>query len=295
MQLPPNLDVKNRLDAVLLFEVRDGNPNGDPDAGNAPRIDPETGQGLVSDVALKRKVRDYVSIAHPGRAGYDLFVKVRGVLYDEQARAYEALGVKKDDASKVEQARAWMCRTFFDVRAFGAVMSVKEFNCGQVRGPIQVAFARSIDPITELEQAITRKAVTTRREADEQREKSGQVTGTMGRKSIVPYALYRTHVFFSPRFAHDTGFAQEDLAVFLDALVNLFEHDHSATRAQMSTRSLVVFSHASPLGNAPSASLFDRVQVARRDATRPARDFRDYEVRVEETALPAGVSCHRLV
>ncbi len=218
--------VAHRYDFVLLYDVAQGNPNGDPDAGNAPRVDPETGHGLVSDVALKRKIRNFVSLAKSdlqgnGPApGYDIYVKQHGVLEKLHRQAYETLGLKTDEKSKdtkasnVEKARAWMCQTYFDIRTFGAVLTL-EINCGQVRGPVQVTFSRSIDPIMPLEQSITRRAVATQREADAQIEKSGQVVGTMGRKEIVPYGLYRAHGFISPHLAADTGFTEDDLELAL--------------------------------------------------------------------------------
>lgn len=295
--------VAHRYDFVLLFDVINGNPNGDPDAGNAPRADPETGHGLVSDVAIKRKIRNYVSLAKAdlkGGAtapGYDIYVKHRGVLETLHRQAYEAQGLKTDDKSKearvtnVEKARAWMCQSYFDIRAFGAVLSL-DINCGQVRGPIQITFARSIEPIAALEQSITRKAVATQREADNQIEKSGQVVGTMGRKELVPYGLYEAHGFVSAHLAADTGFTEADLDLLWEALANMFEHDRSATRGEMATRKLLVFEHESPLGNAPAHTLFSRVKARRIDETRPARAFEDYEVQIDRENLPRGVTLH---
>jgi CRISPR-associated protein Csd2 len=295
--------VSHRYDFVLLYDVINGNPNGDPDAGNAPRVDPETGHGLVSDVALKRKIRNFVSLAKAdlqGSApapGYDIYVKQHGVLEQLHRRAYEAQGLKVDEKSKeakgsnVEKARAWMCQTYFDIRTFGAVLTL-DINCGQVRGPVQITFSRSIDPIATLEQSITRKAVATQREADNQIEKSGQVVGTMGRKEIVPYALYRAHGFVSPHLAADTGFTEEDLDLVWQALASMFEHDRSATRGEMATRKLIVFEHQSPLGNAPAHALFARVGAERKDTSQPARAYGDYEVRIDREGLPAGVTLH---
>jgi CRISPR-associated protein Csd2 len=296
--------VSHRYDFVLLFDVAQGNPNGDPDAGNSPRVDPETGHGLVSDVALKRKIRNYVSLAKSNlkgggpEPGYDIYVKQHGVLEQLHRQAYDALGLKTDektqDASKlsnVEKARAWMCQTYFDIRTFGAVLTLK-INCGQVRGPVQITFSRSLDPIMPLEQSITRRAVATQREADEQIEKSGQVVGTMGRKEIVPYALYSAHGFISPHLAADTGFSEEDLELVWQALLNMFEHDRSATRGEMATRKLIVFEHESPLGNAPAHALFGRVHAELRDETKSPRAYNDYKVTLDREGLPKGVALH---
>jgi CRISPR-associated protein Csd2 len=293
--------ITKRYDFALLFDVTNGNPNGDPDAGNAPRIDPETGHGLVSDVCLKRKLRDFVTLARRDQQsgqpspGYDVYVKIQGVLRQEHQKAYEALGLEDTDkgkkkASNAAQARDWMCQTFYDVRAFGAVMSLKEFNCGQVRGPVQLAFSRSVDPIVSLEQTITRKAVATADEAEGQIAKHGTVTGTMGRKEIVPYALYEAHGFISPHLAADTGFSDEDLELLWQGLTMMFEQDHSASRGEMASRKLVVFEHESPLGNAPAHSLFRRLKISKKDDSRPARQFDDYEVALDTSDLPAGVS-----
>lgn len=287
--------ITRRYDFVLLFDVINGNPNGDPDAGNAPRIDPETGHGLVSDVCLKRKIRNFVTLAKSDPAtgapepGYDIYVKERAVLNQQHQKAYDALGLKPDakgadKATNAEKARAWMCQHFFDVRMFGAVMGT-EINAGQVRGPVQVAFSRSIDPITSLEQSITRMAVTTEREA------AAQDGGnrTMGRKEIVPYALYRAHGFVSPQLAGQTGFSEDDLELLWQALERMFEFDRSAARGEMATRELIVFEHESPLGNAPAHRLFDRITVKRRDDAKPPRSFGDYEVTVNDADLPSGV------
>jgi CRISPR-associated protein Csd2 len=293
------LDPTNRIDFVYLFDVHDGNPNGDPDAGNAPRMDPETGQGLVSDVSLKRKVRDYVAAAKSDSKGYKIYVKLHSALHERREAAYKALEIGdakkgKDKAQEIEQARRWMCANYFDVRAFGAVMGVTDFNCGQVRGPIQITFARSVDPIADLEQTISRKAVE-KEDAEKQLAKDGFITGTLGRKSIVPYALYLCQVFYNPHFARDTGFNGEDLTLLVDALRMMFDIDRSSTRGRMSAQALIAFQHGSPLGNTPADKLFGRVRVARKDDTRPARDFGDYLVNVDETGLPPEVSVHRLL
>lgn len=286
-----------RYDFVMLYDVINGNPNGDPDAGNAPRIDPETGHGLVSDVCLKRKIRDFVSLAKTENnaplPGYDIYVSIGAVLNAQHDRAYEAEGLKQDakkkSAETVDKARAWMCQTFFDIRTFGAVMTTGT-NCGQVRGPVQLAFSRSIDPIVSLEQTITRKAVTKQEDADKQIAKDGSITGTMGRKEIVPYGLYRVHGFINPFLAEQTGFSKDDLALLWQALQMMFEQDHSATRGEMATRKLIVFQHESKLGNAPAHTLFDRVNVSKKDPDMPPRAFRDYEVKIDEAGLPNGIS-----
>lgn len=297
--------IERRYDFVLLFDVVNGNPNGDPDAGNAPRVDPETGHGLVSDVSLKRKIRNFITLvkadARSGQPeqGYDIYVKERAILNQQHQRAYEALGLKptekgKDRATNAERARGWMCQTFFDIRMFGAVMST-EVNAGQVRGPVQITFARSADPIVSLEQSITRKAVTTESEADDQIKKHGQITGTMGRKEIVPYALYRAHGFVSPHLARQTGFSMDDLELLWQALEHMFEFDRSAARGEMAPRGLYVFEHDSMLGSAPAHRLFERIRIERRDAARPPRAFSDYGVDIDETGLPAGVKLHRMI
>jgi CRISPR-associated protein Csd2 len=301
MTATANGPVDRRYDFVLLYDVKNGNPNGDPDAGNAPRIDPETGHGLVSDVSLKRKVRDFVSLLKTDprtgepEPGYRIYVKHHGVLEQFHREAYEAEGLSLDESAKekkldnLQKARAWMCQTFYDIRTFGAVLTL-DINCGQVRGPVQLTFSRSIDPITSLEESIVRKAVATQREADQQIEKHSQVTGTMGNKQIVPYALYRAHGFVSPFLAADTGFTRADLEVFWQALQMMFDQDHSAARGEMATQRLVVFEHQSQLGNAPSHKLFERVTVAPNDPGQPPREFRDYIVAVDSSDLPSGVS-----
>jgi len=293
--------INKRCEFVLLFDVINGNPNGDPDAGNAPRIDPETGHGFVSDVCLKRKIRNYICLAK-GAAngkpedGYDIYVKERGILNRQHQRAYDSPKLKDagKGANKIALAREWMCQTFFDIRMFGAVMTTG-VNCGQVRGPVQLAFARSIDTIAALEQALTRVAVTTEEKANEQIQKYGQVQLEMGRKEIVPYALYRAHGFISPYLAADTGFSDDDLKLLWKALKNMFEHDRSAARGEMASRRLYVFEHESPLGNAPAHTLFERIHIQRRDSTRPARAFVDYEVTLDNSGLPAGVTVREML
>jgi CRISPR-associated protein Csd2 len=290
MPTTTQLNTDNRIDFVYLFDVKDGNPNGDPDAGNSPRIDPETAQGLVSDVSLKRRVRDFVTADKSGSERHKIYVKLHSALNEQREPAYKALEIKdgakgKDKASEILRAREWMCQNYFDVRAFGAVMSVTEFNCGQVRGPLQFTFARSIDPIADLEQTISRKAVE-KGDAEKQLAKDGFITGTLGRKSIVPYALYRSHIFFNPHFASDTGFNSEDLETAIRALKMMFEIDRSAARGQMSAQMLGAFVHSSPLGNAPAGKLFDSIQVASSQNGRPTRAYNDYAVTFDGGELP---------
>ncbi len=289
--------IKHRYDVALLFDVRNGNPNGDPDAGNSPRIDPETGHGLVTDVCLKRKIRNYVCLAKTNptdgspEQGYDIYVKEKAILNQQHERAYVALGLKEEKAAKKSdnetKARRWMCQTFFDIRMFGAVMSTGDKQCGQVRGPVQFAFGRSVDPIVSLEQSITRMAVTNERDAEKER--------TMGRKEIVPYGLYAAHGFISPHFAADTGFSEADLNLLWEALKMMFECDHSAARGEMASRNLVVFEHESPLGNAPAHVLFDRIGITRREPTKPARAYSDYAVTLDKENLPAGITVHEML
>jgi len=293
--------ITKRYDFVLLFDVKNGNPNGDPDAGNAPRTDPETGYGLVSDVCLKRKIRNFITLAKTSpdgkpEPGYDIYVKEGAILIKKHELAYEVDAIKNAEkgADRVELARRWMCQTFFDIRMFGAVMSLG-VNCGQVRGPVQIAFARSIDPIAQLEQSITRMAVATEREAQAQSERQEGQARTMGRKTIVPYGLYRAHGFISPYLAAQTGFTQADLDLLWQALMMMFEHDHSAARGEMASRKLIVFEHESPLGNAPAHALFERVKVTRKDPDKPARDFTDYEVTLDTTGLPSGITVHEML
>jgi CRISPR-associated protein Csd2 len=290
-----NKIISHRYDFVLVFEVVNGNPNGDPDAGNAPRIDPETGHGLVSDVCIKRKIRNYVCLAKNANGevapGYDIYVKEKAVLNQQHLRAYTAKKLDpdakgKEKAGQISEARAWMCQTFFDIRMFGAVMGT-EINCGQVRGPVQIAFARSVDPIVSLEQAITRMAVTNERDAEKER--------TIGRKEIVPYGLYVAHGFISPHLAADTGFSEADLTLLWDAIQGMFEQDRSAARGEMATRKLIVFQHESPLGNAPAHLLFDRVRVMRKDQSVPARSFADYTVEVDKGDMKPGVTVQELL
>ena len=285
--------VNNRYDFVLLFECTDGNPNGDPDAGNMPRTDPETMQGFVTDVAIKRKVRDFVETLKGNQPPFRIYVQHQGrggtflnALHDQ---AHDAVGTAKDaavrkapKADQKESARQWMCENFFDVRTFGAVMSTGS-NAGQVRGPLQLTFARSIDPISPTEVTITRVAKTTEARA----EKEG--TTEIGRKNMIPYGLYLAHGFVSPSFAAQTGFSEDDLSLFWQALLRMFEDDRSASRGMMATRALIVFKHDSPLGNAPAHELFERVQVTRKPGIEAARRYSDYDVRIAAD-VPTGVS-----
>jgi len=279
--------VKKRYEFVLLFEVENGNPNGDPDAGNMPRIDAETGLGLVTDVCLKRKIRNYVDIAKSGTEGYDIYVREGAVLNTQHRKAYKAIDLEPESKKlpkEVEQAKKltrFMCHHFFDIRAFGAVMST-EVNCGVVRGPVQINFARSIDPIVQQEVTITRMAVTSEKDAEKKDRE-------MGRKYIVPYALYRVEGYISAFLAEKTGFSEDDIELFWDALINMFEHDHSAARGKMSSRKLFVFEHDSALGNAPAHKLFDLVEISSKDPDRPTRSYNDYKVSINHSALPAGV------
>ncbi|PAU77164.1 type I-C CRISPR-associated protein Cas7/Csd2 [Halomonas salipaludis] len=281
--------IANRYEFVLLFDVTNGNPNGDPDAGNLPRLDPETNQGLVTDVCLKRKIRNYVALEKDVDAGYAIYMQEKSVLNNQHKKAYDALDIKPEPKKlpkEVEKARAlteWMCRNFFDVRTFGAVMTT-EVNSGQVRGPVQMAFASSIDPVVPMEVSITRMAVTNERDLEKER--------TMGRKHIIPYGLYRAHGYISAKLAERTGFSEDDLELLWRALINMFEHDRSAARGEMSTRKLIVFKHDHPMGNAPAHVLFDSVKVERVEGEEdtPARHYSDYRVSVDAEALPAGVS-----
>lgn len=278
--------VNNRYDFVLLFDVRDGNPNGDPDAGNLPRIDPETGHGLVTDVCLKRKVRNFVQILKNDSSGHDVFIKEKAVLNTLIDKAHEQEEVKsKDKGEKTEAARMYMCKSYYDIRAFGAVLSTGK-NAGQVRGPVQLTFARSIDQIVPLEHSITRMAVATEAEAEKQQGDNR----TMGRKFTVPYGLYRCHGFVSAPLASQTGFNEEDLELFWNALVNMFEHDRSAARGEMATRKLVIFKHENALGSAPAHTLFERVAVSRKNDGVPPRGFADYEIKINKDALPNGIT-----
>jgi CRISPR-associated protein Csd2 len=277
--------VQNRYDFVLFFDVKDGNPNGDPDAGNLPRIDPESGHGLVTDVCLKRKVRNFVQLEKNGTAGYDIFIKEKAILNNLIDQAHEQEEVKmKEKGEKTDAARDYMCKFFYDVRTFGAVMSTGK-NAGQVRGPVQLTFSRSVDQIVPLEHSITRMAVATEAEAEKQQGDNR----TMGRKFTVPYALYRCHGFVSAPLAEKTKFTEADLELFWKALINMFEHDRSAARGQMAARKLMVFKHDSKMGSAPAHQLFDLIQVSRATGDKPPRDFSDYRISFDASKVPPGV------
>ena len=289
--------IQHRYDFVYLFDVKNGNPNGDPDAGNLPRLDPETGRGLVTDVALKRKIRNYIALAMGETPGFDIYMQERAVLNRAHLRAYEAVKLKHEPKKlpkKEEEARAltrWMCDNFFDIRTFGAVMST-EVNAGQVRGPVQFTFALSEDPIVPMDVTITRSSITNERDFEKNER-------TMGRKHIVPYGLYRAHGFVSGRLANDakkgTGFSEDDLALLWEALANMFDHDRAAARGEMAARGLIVFEHESDLGNAPAHRLFERVSVRRSGSDAAPRGFADYAIDVDGTDLPAGIRLHRLI
>lgn len=293
--------IQNRYEFVILFDVENGNPNGDPDAGNMPRVDPETGLGIVTDVCLKRKIRNYVETVKEDADGYRIYVKDGVPLNRSDNKAYEELGVtektikekKKEDPDLDRKIRDFMCSHFYDIRTFGAVMTTfvkSALNCGQVRGPVQLGFARSIEPVTPQEVTITRVAITTEADA----EKKGT---EMGRKYIIPYGLYRCEGFISANLARKTtGFSEEDLSLLWDAILNMFEHDHSAARGKMAVRELIVFRHDSELGSAPAWKLFESVKISRKDSSEgtPARSYQDYAVVVDEASLPAGVTCQRM-
>lgn len=281
-------ELKNRIDFVYIFDVQDGNPNGDPDAGNLPRVDAETGMGLVTDVCLKRKVRNYVQVAKDCADGYDIFIKEKAILNKSIDAAHEEESVKIA-SDKTTAARDVMCRKYFDIRTFGAVMSTGK-NAGQVRGPIQFTFARSIDPISAMEHSITRMAVATEKEA----EKQGGDNRTMGRKATIPYGLYVCHGFISANLAKQTGFSEEDLKLFWDALKNMFDVDRSAARGLMSAQKLIVFKHDSVLGNAPANKLFDLVKIEKKCDGAP-RKFDDYKVTIDTDNCPSGVCIEELI
>ncbi|MDO9453745.1 MAG: type I-C CRISPR-associated protein Cas7/Csd2 [Stagnimonas sp.] len=316
------MSLNNRYDFVLLFDVKDGNPNGDPDAGNLPRVDAETGFGLVTDVCLKRKVRNFVGLVKEEQPPFEIYVKEKAILNNQHKRAYVAIGAgdlvgeaaegdkaadllgeakeekakksktkdKRIGGDKVGEARDWMCKNFFDVRTFGAVMSTG-INCGQVRGPVQMTFARSIDRIATLEHSITRMAVATEAEA----EKQDGDNRTMGRKFTVPYGLYAAHGFVSAHLARQTGFSVDDLELLWQSLANMFEHDRAAARGEMTTRGLYVFEHESALGNAQAHTLFERIQPKLKNEATIPRNFADYTVQVDDSNLPTGVRLLRKV
>ena len=281
-------ELKNRIDFVYIFDVQDGNPNGDPDAGNLPRVDAETGMGIVTDVCIKRKVRNYVQVAKGLANGYDIFVKEKAVLNNEIDKAHDDAKVKAAQ-NKIAAARQYMCEHYYDIRTFGAVMSTGK-NAGQVRGPIQLTFARSVNPVATSEHSITRIAVATPKEAESQNGENH----TMGRKATIPYGLYVCHGFISANLAQQTGFTEDDLALFFDAQKNMFDLDRSAARGLMSAQKLIVFRHASELGNAPANKLFDLVKVEKTTNDVP-RSFKDYAVSINTSALPNGVTVEELI
>lgn len=292
--------IKNRYEFVILFDVENGNPNGDPDAGNMPRMDPESGYGLVTDVCLKRKIRNYIETVKEDEEGYQIYIKEDVPLNRSDNRAYQYLGVddksvkelKKKDPDTDKKIRDFMCRNFYDIRTFGAVMTTfvkAALNCGQVRGPVQLGFARSIDPIITQEVTITRVAITTEKDAE---NKSTE----MGRKNIVPYALYRAEGYISANLARKvTGFSEEDLELLWEAIINMFEHDHSAARGKMAVRELIVFKHSKELGDCPSYKLFDAVEVRRKEDVLYPRQYQDYVVNIHEEQIPESVEMTRKI
>lgn len=292
--------IKNRYEFVVLFDVENGNPNGDPDAGNMPRIDPESGYGLVTDVCLKRKIRNYVEIVKEEEEGYQIYIKENIPLNRSDSKAFEYLNIdesktkdlKKNDPEADRKIRDFMCKNFFDIRTFGAVMTTfvkASLNCGQVRGPVQLGFARSIDPIVSQEVTITRVAITTEKDA-------GNKSTEMGRKNIVPYGLYRVEGYISANLARKvTGFSEEDLELLWEAIINMFEHDHSAARGKMAVRELIVFKHSKELGDCPAYKLFEVVEVKKKDGILYPRKYQDYEVTVHEGQIPDTVEVIRKI
>lgn len=299
--------IKNRYEFVILFDVENGNPNGDPDAGNMPRIDPESGLGLVTDVCLKRKIRNYVETVKEGEAGYQIYIREDVPLNRSDRKACENLGITETDDKKVTEGlkklkkndpdadlkiRDYMCQNFFDIRTFGAVMTTfvkASLNCGQVRGPVQIGFARSVDPIVSQEVTITRVAITTEKDAEDKKTE-------MGRKSIVPYGLYCAEGYVSANLARKvTGFTEEDLDLLWEAIINMFEHDHSAARGKMAVRELIVFKHSKELGDCPAYKLFDAVEVSRKADVVYPRNYRDYEVQIHGEQIPDSVEVKRMI
>ena len=299
--------IKNRYEFVILFDVENGNPNGDPDAGNMPRIDPESGLGLVTDVCLKRKIRNYVDMVKENEQGYKIYIKEDVPLNRSDKEACESMGIKEKEDKKVTEAlkklkksdpdvdvklRDYMCNNFYDIRTFGAVMTTfvkAALNCGQVRGPVQIGFARSIDPIISQEVTITRVAITTEKDAE---NKSTE----MGRKSIVPYGLYRTEGYISANLARRiTGFSEDDLELLWDAIVNMFENDHSAARGKMAVRELIVFKHSKELGDCPAYKLFDAVEVEKNEGVEYPRKYQDYTVTIHNECIPESVEVKRMI
>lgn len=281
----------NKIDFILLFDALDANPNGDPDGGNLPRIDAETGHGLVTDVCLKRKIRNYVQLTRGCEPPYDIYVKEKAILNDQHERAYKALSLDEKDATAATQAKKWMCANFYDIRTFGAVMTTG-VNCGQVRGPVQLSFARSLDPVTQLEYAVTRCAVTTQKEAIAQKGDNR----TMGRKFTVPYALYSAKGVVNPFLAEQTGFGEADLELLVESLTHLFDFDASAARpaGSMAVRKLIFFRHSSQLGNAPAHKLYEAIKITRKPGVEFPRSIDDYDVMLDESAIPEGVTVEQI-
>ncbi|MDE6794524.1 MAG: type I-C CRISPR-associated protein Cas7/Csd2 [Muribaculaceae bacterium] len=279
--------IENRIDFVYIFDVQDGNPNGDPDAANLPRVDAETGNGLITDVCLKRKIRNYVDVAKKGEPNYDIFIQEAAVLDNRVEEIYKTDAVKRaDKANQKDAAKQALCDRYYDIRAFGAVIATKDKQ-GQVRGPIQLTFGRSVDPVVSINHAITRMAVT--KESDKDKER------TMGRKATVPYGLYVAHGFVNANLANQTGFNQDDLQLLWDALTNMFDNDRSAARGMMAARKLIVFEHSSKLGNAPAHKLFDLIDVHKKADVDSPRSFADYEVIINKENLPKGVTVKEII
>lgn len=288
--------IRNRYEFAIIFDVENGNPNGDPDAGNMPRVDPETGYGIVTDVCLKRKIRNYVEVVKEDEPGYGIYIKSGVPLVISDKKAFEALNTNESEVKKLKKdnpeidgkIRDFMCENFFDIRTFGAVMTTfvkASLNCGQVRGPVQLSFARSVDPIFPQEITITRCAITT--EADAEKN-----TNTMGNKFIVPYGLYVAEGYISANLARKvTGFSEDDLELLWNAIINMFEYDHAAARGKMAVRKLVIFKHDCELGNTPSYKLFDAIKIKRREDVKVARSYNDYEITISESEIPQGVTC----
>ncbi|MFI3290223.1 MAG: type I-C CRISPR-associated protein Cas7/Csd2 [Rikenellaceae bacterium] len=277
--------VNKRYEFIILFDVKDGNPNGDPDNDNAPRVDPQTGEGIITDVCLKRKVRNYVEMVKGEEAGNRIYIKQRAVLNKLIDEAYEQSQVEEVEGyDKVHQAREWMCAQYWDIRTFGALMTSGK-NAGQVRGPIQMTFARSVEPIIMMDNCVVRIAVTTEKESEKQKGENR----TMGRKYTIPYALYQGYGYISANLAAQSGFTEDDLELFWQGLINMFEEDRSSLRGQMSVRKLIIFEHSSKFGNAPSSQLFDRVSVEKINPMDVSRNFKDYNIKIDRESLPKGV------
>jgi CRISPR-associated protein Csd2 len=296
-------DPKKRHDFVLLFDVKDGNPNGDPDAGNLPRVDPETMQGIVTDVAIKRKVRNYIDLIKGDQAPYMIYVQNKGIALNTlHERAYKALNLEhkgtKQPRVDIDKTRTWMCQNFFDIRMFGAVMTTG-VNCGQVRGPIQLSFARSVDRVIPMDISITRVAITKPEDAQVVYGEEGRGSGKqteMGRKALIPYGLYRLNGFINPKLGEQTGLTEEDLELFWKALINMWDQDRSAARGVMASRALVIFTHSDAFGNAPAHILLERVNAERKNGAEAPRSFSDYEIQIpEQSELPEGITMTRLL